>query len=161
MTDVTQASTSDAAATLNTECSLLREWLSLAGMEKAAIRDMAAEQLAEQVRARFDATKVDEDAAQQQCEPEWVRLMVGDARWRPLLYELCAAHPQSALLQAAVRMLSQSEHAAEVQANASLGQILGDASSADTFVSSMAAHLIALQQGQRLRHVSRRLLLRR
>ena len=122
------------------ECSLLREWLSLADMEKVAIRDMTAAWAMDQVHARFDAARVDEDAMQLREEPAWVRSMIADVRWRPLLYELCVAHPQSALLQAAVRTLSESEYAAEVHANSSISTIMAGASSMQTFVASVAAH---------------------
>ena len=139
---------SSSEATLQSECSLLREWLSVAGLDKTKIRDIAADAFTEQIHARFDSAKLDEDAAQLQAEPVWLRAMIGDARWRPLLYDICAANPSSVLLQAAVRALAQSEHAAEVQANASLDAVIGGASSMQTFLSSLAVHLNSLRQGQ-------------
>ena len=45
--------------------------------------------------------------------------------------------------------LSQSEHAAEVQANTTLGAVLGGSSSSmQTFVTSLATQLNSLRQGQ-------------
>ena len=134
--------------TSTAECSLLREWLSLAGIEKAAIRDMAAAWAMYQVHARFDAARIDEDAMQLREEPAWIRSMIAEARWRPLLCELCVAHPQSALMQATGRTLSESEHAAEVQANTSICTIMAGASSMQAFVASVAAQLNSLRQGQ-------------
>jgi len=144
-------SSSHSTSALESECSLLREWLSLAGLEKTQIREVASVALTEQIHMRFDAAKLDEDAArllEEKKEPAWVQPMITDARWRPLLYDLCVTNPSSALLQSIVRTLSQGEHAAEVQANTSLGTVLGGASSMQTYLSSLAAQLNSLRQGQ-------------
>ena len=136
------------SSSIDDECALVREWLTLAGLEKAHVREAVAQHLKDQIMHHFDATKLDETVAAAGGLPAWVDLMIADARWRPLLLELCAAHPQSQLLTGIVRTLSQSEHAAEVQANTALGAVLGGASSMQTFLSSFAAQLNGLRQGQ-------------
>ena len=136
------------AASVEQQCSLLREWLSLAGVEKGQIRELAAELVTEKVHQHFDAALVDEDALRRQAVPPWLPAMCKEARWRPVVYDLCAANPQCALLRTAVKELSQSEHAAEVAANTGLSQLAGGASSLQSFLASLSTQLDALRRGQ-------------
>lgn len=133
---------------VDADCALLREWLSLAGVEKPVIRELAASRLADLVNESFDARAIDEYATQQARELQWLHAMCANDLWRPVLYELCLAHPQCALLQAAVRSLSQGEHAAEVQANPNLCAAIGGTSSLQTFLGALDLQLNAMKQGQ-------------
>lgn len=129
------------------EYALLRGWLGQA-LEKDSIRDLAATVVTEKVHQHFDAQRLDDEMAALQEAPPWLAAMCMDSRWRALMYELLVANPRCALLQAAVRALSESEYAAEVQGNAPLCAAIGGASSMQTFVASLDAQLRALRQGQ-------------
>jgi hypothetical protein len=124
-------------------CSLLREWLSLAGVEKAAIRDMVAKQVSELSHQHFDAQKL--DALEE--EPEWLQPMCAERRWRTLLYDLFAANPDCKLLKATVGELSKGEHASEVAAHPGLLALIGGASSLQAFLGSLGTQLHGRRHG--------------
>ena len=124
-------------------CSLLREWLSLAGVEKATIRDMVAKHLTEMAHQHFDAQLL--DAIEE--EPEWLQPLCVDSRWRELLYDLFVANPDCALLQAAISELSKGVHAAEVASRPDLLTLIGGASSLQAFLGSLGTHLVSRRHG--------------
>eukprot|EP00900_Chrysochromulina_parva_P001943 jgi/Chrpa1/1174/Chrysochromulina_OHIO_Genome00008250-RA len=132
-----------AADNLVEHCSLLREWLSLAGVEKAAIRDMVAKQVSELSHQHFDAQKL--DALEE--EPEWLQPMCAERRWRTLLYDLFAANPDCKLLKATVGELSKGEHASEVAAHPGLLALIGGASSLQAFLGSLGTQLHGRRHG--------------
>ena len=131
-------------ATIEEECALLREWLSMAGVPKAEIRELAAKYFTENVHSHFDSQKLNalEDI------PLWLDAMCGDPRWRTLLYDLYAANSDCLLLNTAVRMLASGEHATEVSAHAELCALIGTSSSLQTFASSLSSQLSARLKGR-------------
>ena len=137
------AAASEPRDNLVEHCSLLREWLSLAGVEKAAIRDMVAKQVSELSHQHFDAQKL--DALEE--EPEWLQPMCAERRWRTLLYDLFAANPDCKLLKATVGELSKGEHASEVAAHPGLLALIGGASSLQAFLGSLGTQLHGRRHG--------------
>lgn len=131
---------------LEHHASLMREWLSMAGVEKSEIRSLVAQHLVNKVREHFDSKTLDS----LEEEPAWLDETHGitsDGRFRTLLYELCVANPECALLKAVVQKLQHGEHAAEVAAHTGLSALVGSASSLDTFVASLALQLKARLDG--------------
>ena len=131
-------------STVDEQCSLLREWLSLAGVEKTAIRSMVALQLTDKAFQHLDAQRLDS----LDSEPAWLRAMCSEPRWRTVLYDMCAATPSCVLLQTAVRELSKGEHATEIAMHPSLRAVIGKASSLQAFTNALALQLGGRQYEQ-------------
>ena len=137
------AHTSSHVASVEEHCSLLREWLSIAGVDKAAIRDMVASAVSEKVHQHFESQML--DAMEE--EPSWLAPMCNDPKWRALLCDLCAAHPDCAFLQGIIRSLSKGEHSAEIATHPGLMWLVGGASSLQAFLGSLGTQLHGRQHG--------------
>ena len=127
------------------DCSMLRRWLEIAAVDKSEVVDLVAARASSLVHLHFDGKRLEGDL---EATSNALSFMRDHTRWRALLYELCAAHPNDRLLAVTVRRLAECpEFAAEVAAHPRLCALIGSASSLPTFVASIGAQLGGLLRG--------------
>ena len=84
---------------------LLRSWLLATGQTEEEVQSLAYKRVSELIRQHFDGQRLD-SLMEDQGEPFWLRAMLGERRWRDLLYELLEENPMCVLLQCAVSLAS-------------------------------------------------------